>query len=402
MTDNSGGVGDDPTSIVLKNWRGGEQLRRGSAHGLVAAKERLTLGDTDAATGSAPDDLAVGGYRHGSWTAEWTHTAPFTELVASWQVGTPVGTWARVDVQVREGTAQPTPWFTLARWAYGDDSIRRSSVPGQDCGNATVDVDTLRAAPGRNFDAHRLRVTLYTRHGQHAPTPAVRGLSVMTSAVPDRTDVPVSTPAGGGPILLDVPTYSQQRHRGHLPEFGGGGAAWCSPTSTRMVLDYWGDRVGADALARLGPDHPDPQVDHAARHTYDYAYRGTGNWAFNTAYAAHAGFDAYVTRLRDLTAAERFLADDVPLVLSVSFRPDELDGAGYGTDGHLLVLTGLTRDGNVIVNDPAGDDGAGHETVRRYYDRRQFETVWLRTRRHRQDGTPARGPGGIAYVIRPA
>ena len=29
----------------------------------------------------------------------------------------------------------------------------------------------------------------------------------------------------------------------------------------------------------------DPSVDFAARSTYDTAYRGTGNWPFNTAFA---------------------------------------------------------------------------------------------------------------------
>ena len=37
-----------------------------------------------------------------------------------------------------------------------------------------------------------------------------------------------------------MPSYSQMVHSGHYPQWGGGGEAWCSPTSTSMVLAYYG------------------------------------------------------------------------------------------------------------------------------------------------------------------
>ena len=39
---------------------------------------------------------------------------------------------------------------------------------------------------------------------------------------------------------LALPGFSQMTHRGHHPEWGGGGEAWCSPTSVAMVLRYFG------------------------------------------------------------------------------------------------------------------------------------------------------------------
>ena len=70
-------------------------------------------------------------------------------------------------------------------------------------------------------------------------------------------------------------------------------------------LDGDGDGVlglgpSAADLAWIDPALADPCVDHAARFTFDAAYDGTGNWPFNTAYAAHFGLDAFVTRLRSL------------------------------------------------------------------------------------------------------
>ena len=39
--------------------------------------------------------------------------------------------------------------------------------------------------------------------------------------------------------VLPVPRYSQMVHEGDYPQYDGGGEAWCSPTSTTMVLDYY-------------------------------------------------------------------------------------------------------------------------------------------------------------------
>ncbi len=86
------------------------------------------------------------------------------------------------------------------------------------------------------------------------------------------------------------------------------------------------------------------------------------------------------------------------MITSQSFRADELDGAGYGTAGHIMVVVGFTRTGDVIVNDPAAPTDAA---VRKVYPRRQFETVWLRTKRVTSDGGVASGSGGIVYLIRP-
>ncbi len=64
----------------------------------------------------------------------------------------------------------------------------------------------------------------------------------MASALPDDKKVPVSAAGPGRGIELAVPTYSQEVHIGHYPQWDDGGEAWCSPTSTAMVVDYWARR----------------------------------------------------------------------------------------------------------------------------------------------------------------
>jgi hypothetical protein len=211
----------------------------------------------------------------------------------------------------------------------------------------------------------------------------VRLLAVTTSGPGDHAVLPSSF--SGIARDLDVPTLSQETHSGHFLEYDGGGEAWCSPTSTAMVLAYW--RTGpsaADLTAFPGAAHRDGSVDHAARHTYDWSYRGAGNWPFNTAYAAGYGLEAFITRLRSLAEAEKFIEAGIPLVASIT---GTLPGFLFtSTNGHLLVIRGFAANGDVIVNDPAVRANA---QARKVYPRSDFERVWLG------------GSSGTVYVIHP-
>lgn len=338
------------------------------------------------ASGGLVVDRPIGreaGYDYARWTSP-VHPTRFgaTQIVPSWNADTPAGTWIRVDLR-----GPGTDWYVMGRWAYGDSDIERTSVPGQSDEHGYVDVDTFQAAEGHAQREFQLRVTLYRKAGTPV-TPTLSMVGAMASAVPDRFTVPTSAPGPARGVELRVPRYSQNLH--------AGGEAWCSPTSTAMVVEYWGRGPKPE---ELDPNLPDPRVEHAAEHTYDLDYDGAGNWPFNTAYAASFGLRGHVTRLRSLTELERYVARGVPVITSQSFREDELDGAGYGTAGHIMVVIGFTRAGDVIANDPAS---SSNEAVRRVYPRAQFETIWLRTKRYAADGSVAGGSGGIVYIIEPA
>jgi hypothetical protein len=217
----------------------------------------------------------------------------------------------------------------------------------------------------------------------------VRLLAAQVSDFAYSLSAATSTPLSSEGVELQVPPLSQEVHARQYPQWGGGGEAWCSPTSTEMVVEFWGRGPSPADLAWVEPSYADPSVDFAARSTYDAAYRGTGNWPFNTAYAGRFGLDAFVTQLRSLTEAEGFVRAGIPLVASIASRPGELDGFLFsgGTNGHLVVIVGFDTAGNPIVNDPAAWTDA---SVRRVYNRAQFERVWLR------------GSGGTVYVIHPS
>ncbi len=330
--------------------------------------------------------------KSGATSATWTSPsvqpiASFTRLVASWNADTPAA--GRVTVQVRVTTTggDTSGWYTLGVWAASDTRTRRTSVNGQSDAVGRVATDTLYTR-GDPFASYAVRVRLQ-RAAVDDPSPSVRALGAAVSDYTYSATQATSTPLSLEPVELSVPPLSQEIHAHQYAQWGGGGEAWCSPTSTEMVVEFWGHGPSADDLAWVDSSYTDPSVDYAARSTYDAAYKGTGNWPFNTAYAARFGLDTFVTQLRSLAEAEQFVRAGIPVVTSIASRPGELDGFLFsgGTNGHLVVIVGFDGSGNPIVNDPAAVSDA---RVRRVYDRAQFERVWLR------------GSGGTAYVIHPS
>ncbi|TJZ44139.1 peptidase C39 family protein [Streptomyces piniterrae] len=347
-------------------------------------------------------------HKKSTWEyATWTSPAitldvPATEAVASWNAHTPAGTWIAVELRGKYSTGGHTPWYVMGRWAAGDEDIRRTSVDGQKDGRSSISTDTFAIddpASGLRLASCKLRLTLYRKPGTRL-TPKVWRAGVMGSDVPDRFTVPASRPGLGAGRELDVPRYSQEIHKGQYPEYDNGGEAWCSPTSSEMIIEYWGRGPTPEDLAWVNPDYADPQVCHAARYTFDYQYEGCGNWPFNAAYAStYRGMQGLVTRLGSLTDVERLVHAGIPVITSQSFLKEELDGAGYGTAGHIMTVIGFTESGDVIANDP---NSATDDAVRHVYKRRQFENIWLRTKRKNAEGKVVGGSGGVCYLYFPA
>ncbi|MER7193253.1 peptidase C39 family protein [Streptomyces flaveolus] len=384
---------------TFHDWRGGTAQ---GARPVAGARPGVVIG---AAAGTAdytdPHTGRTATWEYATWTSPVHRLAvPSTEVIASWNAHTPDGTWLQVELGGTYSDGTDTPWYVMGRWAAGDQDIRRTSVDDQSDGRSSIWTDTFSiddASTGLRLASYRLRLTLYRRPGTRA-TPTVWRLGAMGSDIPDRFTVPASAPGLAGE--LRVPRYSQEVHKGQYPEYDNGGEAWCSPTSSQMIIEYWGGRLTAEQLAWVDPAYADPQVCHAARYTYDFQYAGCGNWPFNAAYAAtFKGLQGVVTRLGSLTDLETLIAAGIPAITSQSFLAKELTGAGYGTSGHLMTVIGFTADGDVIANDPASDD---NEAVRRVYKRREWENIWLRTKRYNASGKVVGGTGGVCYLYFPA
>src|SRR6478672_8473589 len=363
----------------------------------LAAGGLSSLAYTDPYANANGDGVDGSGiYQTGTWeSGVYPLTFSFDQLVSSWNAHTPAGTWVQSEVlpQFDDGHWS-SKWYILGRWSYGDSDFHRTSVGGQGNADGYVAIDTF-VAKDHPAIAYRLRLTLARRMGS-ASSPSVSRFSAVASNLTNQKgSFPSSTTMTGATIILGVPQYSQEIHHGEYPQYDNGGEAWCSPTSTAMVIGYWdalfpaaGYAPSAAETGWVDPAYQDPFVDHTARYVYDYHYQGAGNWPFNTAYAAERGLVSDVTQLHNLREAEPFIKAGIPLVASIAFSSNKLDTAIKSTNGHLVVIEGFTADGSkVIVNDPASATDAD---VKHFYDREQFERAWI----------PA--SGGIVYVDRPA
>ncbi|MFC7727580.1 peptidase C39 family protein [Nocardioides sp. GCM10028917] len=361
--------------VDLTSWSSYADLKAGQRTGLKMGRGQVSLVKAE------PRTVAGKSYEAGTWTSPWaTPGFAATAIIPSWEATTPGRTLVRVELRAQDATGRTGTWDTVADWARTDRPVPRRTYSGQTDDLGRVSADTWFATTA--VTAYQVRVSLMRPKGSSKAVSLERVGAVASAdaSAPRATSQP--GPAAG--TVLPVPTYSQMVHGGHYPAWGGGGEAWCSPTSLAMVLAYHGI---APTPTGITAGHADAVVDHTAKMVYDNGYRGTGNWAFNTAYAATlAGGDSYVTRMRDLREAEDHIVAGVPLIVSVAFGRNQLTGAPISaSNGHLLVVVGFEADGDVVVNDPAG---ATNAAVRRVYDRAQFERLWIAA------------SGGTAYVVR--
>lgn len=400
--------GETPKFVTLQSWTSHGDWRAGDAEGTRATRGSRPALAFDTPKGTTeyrdPHTKKTATWEYATWTAHHHEPEqPASEIVLSWNAHTPAGTWLRAELCAAYTDGGHTPWYTMGVWTAGDgkDVPRRTSVDEQKDGKSSVSTDTLAIDDldgERRFAGYRVRLTLLRAPGSDA-RPKVWRLNAMSSDVPRRFEVPASEPGLDRGVELSAPSFSQDIHKGQYPEYDGGGEAWCSPTSSAMIIKYWGRGPSREDMSWINPKYKDPEVCQAARFTYDSQYEGCGNWPFNAAYAAtYPGMEAVVTRLGSVNDVECLVAAGIPVITSVSFIESELDGAGYGTSGHLMTIVGFTDDGDVIAHDPASEDD---EAVRHVYKRRQWENIWLRTKRRDEKGKVTSATGGVCYVYFP-
>jgi cell wall-associated NlpC family hydrolase len=277
---------------------------------------------------------------------------PFDDVVGSFAADVPPGGEVEMSVKARVG-GEWTDWYSLgARRADGF-----ASAPKVEDASAALDVDQLKL----KLQASALRYRLKFRGGGIL----LRSVAAALSAA----DAPAAAAAAApGPWTRELPVLprsqreAQEKYRDDI----------CSPTSVAMVLEFWGHKK---------------ETEEVALAVRDRAGGLFGNWTANADYAAAQGLDARVARFESLADLEREIAGGRPVVVSVTFAEGELPGAPLKrTGGHLLVVAGFTKDGDVIALDPAAPTSG---EARRVYARAAFHKVWRVNKR------------GLAYAIGP-
>jgi hypothetical protein len=298
------------------------------------------------------DDFAA--FRKTTLGTELVLTSPqlhsyiaFKELIASWNAEVPQGAYLAVEARILYDHST-TKFFKLGVWSKDSALQPQTSVPDQTDADGQVSTDTLLVQrPGTNF---QLRLTLGGR-GETLPRLKYLGVSLCRPDV-SPPDLPPNRAAWG--VTLPVVERSQMAY----PD----GKVLCSPTTVSMLMSFWAKRLSRPELDRPVPD--------VAAGVYDLAWKGTGNWCFNMAYAgAWTGMRAYVTRLGDLAEVETWIAAGIPVGLSVDY--DRLRAKGPGPNGHLVVCVGFTDKGDVVINDPGTS-----QHVRKIFARTNVIDAW--------------------------
>ncbi|MBL9172984.1 MAG: C39 family peptidase [Verrucomicrobiales bacterium] len=270
------------------------------------------------------------------------------ELIVSWNAATNVA----LSLEARPVIPGGATFLSLGRWASapGPDSPRES-VNGQKepWGEVQTDVLVLKEPA----------MAVQVRLGIRGPVSGLRRLSLAFSG-PDSPapSLPPQAVVGRKGIDLPVPIRSQADY----PE---GVSRWCSPTSTAMLMAYWGERLGRTNWVLAVPE--------VARAVMDPGWGGTGNWPFNMALPGSLpGLNSAVARWEGLPDLERWVAAGLPVAASVSYALLKGRPSVEAGDGHLIVVRGFTESGDVLVNDP----GVRQERVRREFPRSDFDRAW--------------------------
>lgn len=341
----------------------------GKFEGTVAAPTGVTL---------AP---AEHGYPvEGTWTGPEVNTPiAFTELMASFNLTVGPESGGILEVRVRtegdgggdggEDRGGWSPWMYMQSWGKTLSLVGRTNR--FDHGKVAVDILELT----RPASAYQLRVRLQSFDYDPTSFPILRRVSVCYSGQVNADDLP-SGPLPKELWARDLRVPFRPQGDPSLPR-----PLWsqiCSPTCVAMVMQHHGvERSTLDA----------------ARTIFDPHYDLFGNWGRAVSFAAEHGLDAYLTRMRSLEAAKGYVAQGIPLIISIRFRKGDVEGFLYEqTAGHLIVLRGFTDDGDAIINDPASRE-KGDGVI---YKAAELEKAWF------GNAAGTSGSGGVAYVLRPA
>ncbi|MDK2930855.1 MAG: hypothetical protein PWR07_986 [Bacillota bacterium] len=314
-------------------------------------------------TGGFVLEKGPGGYAtSGTVTSKPLPTAfPFNNVVPSWNILAPDGTGAIIEVRAGFDDSRWTRWYEIARWGR----LRSPGTPGlKKDQSGFVNEDTLELSSKASVLQYRVTLISEDRNA----TPVLKLVALCYADTTSEAAVPAFAPPSDpsqAPWVRDLPVPFRSQ-RSEDPSIAG---RICSPTCVAMVLEYHGVSVPTATVAAQAYD------------TFNSIY---GNWPFNTAAAALYGFEAYVTRFPGFEPVQDEIAAGRPVIISIRFGPGQLKGGPLrSTSGHLILVRGFTKDGDVIVNDPAGRTEAEGHVV---YKRDELLRAWR---------------NGVAYIIRP-
>jgi hypothetical protein len=273
------------------------------------------------------------------------------ELIVSWNAVMPAGTWLKIEARAIQPD-HTTKWYVLGLWSGDPERYPRESVRQQRDEDGDVKTDTLVLK--QPADRVQVRLTL-GGEGREELKLKFLSLALLDNQFTPKPLTPNRTAWGR---TIDVPERSQMAYEN--------GGVLCSPATVSMLLAHWARELNRPSLDR--------DVPEVVKGVYDPKWEGTGNWVFNTAYAGSLpGMRAYTARLSDVAELEAWIAQGIPVGLSLCYN--RLRGKGCEPSGHLVVCVGFTEAGDVVVNDPGTS-----KHVRKTFPRANLIDAWAHSK----------------------
>jgi len=291
---------------------------------------------------------------------------PMSEILPTWNVDRPTSTGFAVYFQVSEDGHSWSEWLFLGR----DGSTPKSLNKTLHTTGAVVDVDFMLLT--KDFKYFKWRIDLFTQIP--GSSPILRRFAVCYGNSSGDEEIfknfsgKITVPKGWA-RKLEMPYYSQLTPEKDIPESMR--YSICCPTSLRMVLEYYGVKRSARELCDLNLD-PEYQI--------------WGGWPKSAQTLYSFGFRSYVTQIRSFDEIKSWIARGIPLIISIRAKKGELQSAPYPeVGGHVLVISGLTEDGHVWMEDPYNTDG---KMGSRLWTRKEIEKTLI-------------GTGGVVVIAEP-
>jgi len=268
----------------------------------------------------------------------------FDQAVLSWNIAQPEGSDYRAEIRFHSVEGERSPWLGVVNvkeeptWLWEIDQLT-----SQD-----------------NWDAFQVRASL-SRNNEASPSPRIERLTVATMAI-EESGLP-DPPRTKKIKPIDMPFFCQLEQD---PEIG---PRICSPTVVAMALGGLGIQASPVDVAH--------QVYHPGYDLY-------GIWPLAIHAAFQLGVRGWVEYMDNWERPLKLLRKGVPLVISIAIPEDGSSGDNYPpTEGHLIVLRGVDKDGRFITNDPRFPQTEGEGLLWQPAD---LAKAWF-------------GHGGVAYVF---
>ncbi len=304
----------------------------------------------------------------GEWVSVWTRSRmSFDELIYSWKLKPLKNNGVRFYLQVRLVNGKESPWLYAGYW--GTVSLITSrNIPQFEEGKLDLD-QLLLKTKATHF---RFKAVPETPSSEFTPplmyviTTDNQSPKKLSSEkihqLPGRT-IPAT-------LVLDIP------HRLQVDSQGNSMPNRCQSAALAAAMEYLGKKV---PLENISDSVTDPEYD---------LY---GIWPRTVQTAIDMGFDAYIDRFRDWNHVYKALKQNKVILCSITMPED----ADYlyppypGISGHIVAMSGISKDGRVFITDSAIGllrRGESHPTQ---WLREDFEKIWMGNK------------GGVGMVICP-